>query len=196
MKDLFDDVSILDTGERSDFDYYPTPGFMTRSLAHFHPAIVGASVLEPCSGGDAITTILRREFGCRVATNDLDNRHLAQTCHDATAQSYWKNYAPAVDWVITNPPFNVALPILIYAVEHARVGVAFLLRKTFLEPTDDRGPWLQEHPPTRSIGEPRYDFRRNGKTDSVSCDWYLWEKTPDRSLPAFVIDYAAERRVR
>jgi hypothetical protein len=192
--DLFGDVSVIDTGERSDFDYYPTPAFMTRSLLHFHPAIIGARVLEPCSGGDAITTVLRG-VGCEVFTNDFDRRHPAMTHWNATSAEYWTTWAPRVDWVITNPPFNLAIDVLRHAVEHADVGVAFLLRKTFTEPTEDRGPWLQAHPPTRSIGEPRYPFRGSG-SDSVSCDWYLWERRPDRTLPPFVIDYVAERRIR
>jgi hypothetical protein len=193
--DLFDGVPIVDTGERSDFDYYPTPSFMVRSLLHFHPAIAKSIVLECCSGGDAITNVLRQEFGCTVHTNDLDPRQPAQSHGDATADVYWREHAPAVDWVVTNPPFNVAIWILRRAVAHARIGVAFLLRKTFLEPTDDRGPWLQEHPPTRIIGQPRYSFRGSG-SDSVSADWVIWERRPDRTLPPFVIDYVAERRVR
>jgi hypothetical protein len=68
------------------------------------------------------------------------------------------------------------------------------VRKTFLEPTHDRGPWLQEHPPVRSIGEPRYSFRGAG-SDSVSCDWYVW-KDKVAGLRPFEIDYVAERRVR
>lgn len=191
--DLFGDVSIIDTGERSDFDYYPTPGFMTRSLLHFHPAIGGSKVLEPCSGGDAITHVLRAA-NCEVVTNDFDPRHPAMTHADATTAAYWVT-APRVDWVITNPPFNLAIDILRHALEHADLGVAFLLRKTFLEPTDDRGPWLQAHPPTRAIGQPRYSFRGSG-SDSVSCDWCIWERRPDRSLPPFVIDHVAERRTR
>ena len=153
-------------------------------------------MLECSSGRGAISNILRDEADCTVYTNDIDPRHPAETHHDATIGKYWLQVAPPVAWVVSNLPFNIAIQILPLALMHASVGVAFLLRKTFLEPTEDRGPWLEAHPPTRGIGEPRYDFRRNGKTDSVSCDWYLWEKTPDRSLPPFVIDHGAERRTR
>lgn len=192
--DLFGDVSVADTGERNAFDYYPTPAFMTRSLLHFHSAIAGSRVLEPCCGGNAITNILKAA-GCTVYTNDIDPRHVdAETLLDATNPMYWAT-APRVDFVITNPPFNVALSILQLALAHADLGVVFLLRKTFLEPTEDRGPWLQSHPPTRAIGQPRYSFRGSG-SDSVSCDWYVWERRPDRTLPPIVIDHVAERRMR
>jgi hypothetical protein len=192
--DLFGDVTTVDNGERSDFDFYETPGFMTRSLLHFHPAIRGCRVLEPCSGRDAIASILR-QAGCEVFTNDLDPRQPAQTHYDATSADYWRNLTPAVDYVVSNTAFDVAFGILEHAIEHADIGVIFLLRKTFLEPTLERGPWLSAHPPTRCIGEPRYSFRGTG-SDSVSCDWMIWERRPDRSLRPFEIDFAAERRIR
>jgi hypothetical protein len=191
---LFGDVSLLDTGERSEFDYYPTPAWMTRSLLQFHPAIAGASVLEPCSGDGAIVRVLEAA-GCQVRTNDFDRRHPAETHWNAALAEYWQMWAPRVDWVITNPPFTIALDVLRPALERADLGVIMLLRKTFLEPTDDRGPWLQAHPPTRLIGQPRYSFRGTG-SDSVSCDWCIWERRPDRALAPMVIDYLADRRTR
>lgn len=193
MSDLFGGVSTLDTGDRSAFDFYPTPSWMTRSLLHFHPSISSARVLEPCSGDGAIVRVLEAA-GCSVLTNDIDTRHPAQTHHDATDPKYWASL-PYVEWVITNPPFNVALPILQLALSHATIGVAFLLRKTFLEPTEDRGPWLMEHPPARLIGQPRYSFRGKG-SDSVSCDWYVWLRHPGTWYDPFVIDHVAERRIR
>lgn len=190
--DLFGRVSLADDGERNAFDFYPTPAFMTRSLLHHHPGIAGSIVLEPCAGGGAIADVLRREFRCGVSEWDLDPRH-GQPIGDATSPAFWRSIL--CDFVVTNPPFNVALPILQHALEHASVGVAFLLRKTFLEPTEDRGPWLMAHPPTRIIGMPRYSFRGTG-SDSVSCDWMIWEKQRTVGLPAIVIDHVAERRVR
>jgi hypothetical protein len=193
--DLFGDVTTVDTGERSDFDFYETAAFQVRSLVHHHPAIRGARVLECCSGRDAIARVLRDEYGCTVFTNDIDTRHPAETHFDATQAWYWREHAPAVDFVVTNPAFNVAFPILVHAVQHASEGTIFLVRKTFLEPTEERGPWLQEHPPSRAIGLPRYSFRGKG-SDSVSADWFVWEKRPDRSLPPIVVDSDAERRTR
>jgi hypothetical protein len=190
--DLFGGVSIEDTGERNAFDYYPTPAWMTRSLLHFHPSIAGAVVLEPCSGDGAIVRVLEQDGGCAVLTNDIDTRHPAQTHHDATSAAYWSSL-PYVEWVVTNPPFNVAFAVLQQAQKVARVGVALLLRKTFLEPTDERGPWLAEHPPDRLIGQPRYSFRGKG-SDSVSCDWCLWLRHPGTWYDPIVIDHVAERR--
>lgn len=183
-RDLFGNRSTLDDGDRSDFDFYPTPGWMTRSLVHHMPAIYSASVLECASGDDAITEVLRDEFSCHVIiTNDIDKRHKAQMHFDATDELLWKclyNAGDGPEWVITNPPFNVAFKMLQHAVAHATIGVAFLLRKTFLKPTEERGEWLAAHPPTRIIGLPRHKFRAGSdSSDSVSCDWMIWERHPE-----------------
>lgn len=192
--DLFGDVAVTDSGLREDLDFYETPSWMTRSLLHFMREIRGGTrILECCSGRDAIANVMRRERGCQVLTNDVDPRHPAMTLCDATEASYWRDHAPrSIEWVVTNPPFNVAQQILEHAIQHAEVGVAFLLRKTFLEPTEDRGPWLQEHPPTMIIGQPRYSFRGKGN-DSVSCDWMIWQRNPPAESP-IIIDYVADAR--
>lgn len=83
---------------------------------------------------------------------------------------------PPVDWVVTNPPFAAAMPILQYAVAHARVGVALYLRLSFLEPTRACGPWLEAHPPTRVLVLPRHSFSGDGKTDSVTGAWMVWRR--------------------
>lgn len=194
--DLLGGVSREDTGVRSANDFYETPAWMTRSLLVFHPAILGASVLECCSGRDAITRVLRDEGGCRVWTNDIDTAQPAETHHDARLDAYWQA-APLVEYVVTNPTFESAFDILTRAAAHASRGVVFLLRKSFLEPTAERGPWLAAHPPTRVIGQPRHSFRGKG-SDSVASDWFIWERewAIDRTLPAFVVDHVAKTRTR
>ena len=182
---------------RAPLDFYETPAWMTRCLLHHHP-IVG-SVLECCSGRDAITRVLQ-EAGCAVTTNDINPDHPAQTHLDAAKRTpFWLSVGP-VDWVVTNPPFLQALPIIQNTLEHASFGVIMLLRKSFLEPTGvlgrpkpgDRGPWLEAHPPTGIIGLPRHSFRGTG-SDSQSCDWMVWDKRPE-ATPFIVIDHHAERR--
>ena len=195
--DLFGNVSTLDNGERSDFDFYETPAWMTRSLLTHHPVIRGKLVLECASGNDAITTVLRDEGGCTVLTNDIDRRHPAMTHHDATKEDFWKFITAdcPIEWVISNLPFNVAFPILEHAL-HYTARVAFLLRKTFLEPTDDRGPFLAQFPPQHIIGLPRHKFRQGVEsTDSVSCDWMIWNDKGGSARP-IIVDYGAKSRGR
>ena len=82
----------------------------------------------------------------------------------------------SIDWVITNPPFNLAYPMLLKSLLNVRVGVAFLLRLSFVEPTNERGDWLEKNPPTGRITLPRYSFTGDGRSDSVTAEWMIWYK--------------------
>jgi hypothetical protein len=192
--DLYGHVSDADTGVRQDFDFYETPAWMVRSLlAHHAVRQIATTVFEPCAGNGAIARVLE-QAGLITITNDLDTRQPTELHANAGEPAIWQHSRlQDIDWVISNLPFNIAFPILQQAVRCARVGVALLLRKTFTEPTKQRGAWLQEHPPSRQIALPRHSFRGQG-SDSVSTDWFIWEKNPDRSLAPFVIDVAAKTR--
>lgn len=206
MNDLFGSVSTADTGSRSDLDFYETPAWMTRSLLWKFPIPALPSrawpprLLEPCSGRDAITTVLRTA-GYKVRTNDIDPRHPSETHEDATSRAFWESLgAGEIDWTVTNPTFRNAIHVLKLAYEFSNLGVIMLLRKSFLEPTgdpmrpkpDDRGPWLASHPPTGIVGQPRHSFRGTG-SDSQSCDWMIWDKR--KGAPSFItVDFLAETR--
>lgn len=198
--DLFGKRRLVDTGERSAYDWYPTPSWATRSLVYYVPEIAQSLVLECASGDGAIADVLHREFGCGLLTNDIDHRHSATWNYDATSDLFWgtiedSQFHDKIDWIITNPPFNVAFEMLKPAIDHAVVGVAFLLRKTFLEPTEERGEWLSKHPPSRIIGLPRHSFRGDGN-DSVACDWMVWERHPKRYVYPIEIDHLAKSRTK
>lgn len=195
MLDLFGQMSTHDDGHRADLDFYETPRWAVSSLLYHHPAIADSRVLEPCSGRGAIADALK-QAGCDLLTNDLDDAQPSMLHYDATNETFWevmKSIGVQYDWVVTNPPFDCAFDLLKHALKHTRRGVAVLLRKTFLEPTLERGPWLAEHPPTRILGLPRIKFRGKG-TDSVSCDWMIWEHVRNLALSPVVIDAAAMTR--
>lgn len=155
-------------------DWYPTPSWATDMLAK--RVQMAGFVLECCSGDGAIAKALQRTTpkAHLVTTNDLDPKWEADQHGDATDSRWWD--AQTCNWVVTNPPFNVAPKIVPLAVTHAFNGVAMLLRLSYLEPCAGRGRWLVEHPPTRLIILPRISFTGDGKTDSVTCAWFVWER--------------------
>lgn len=191
--DLFARPSTEDTGVRNANDYYETPAWMVAALLQHHPIAADAVILEPCAGDGAIARALQASGRSRVMTNDLDRQHQTTLHLDATEELWSYGPIAMTDWVITNPPFNAAFPILEQAELLARVGVAMLLRKTFLEPTRDRGPWLSVHPPTHIIGLPRHRFRGKGQ-DSVSADWMIWRRRDRDVARPFIIDHQAKQR--
>ena len=97
--------------------------------------------------------------------------------HDATSQKYWDAWKSFdIGWTITNPLFNLASQIVPKAYAASSVGVAFLLRLSYLEPCVDRGNWLAQHPPNKLIIMPRISFTGDGKTDSATTAWFVWIK--------------------
>ncbi|OUL23825.1 hypothetical protein BV378_20645 [Nostoc sp. RF31YmG] len=160
-------AAITRKNTRRKNDAYFTPTSAVDTLLN-HIDITG-TLLEPCNGSGAISNRLK-EDGLSVITTDIaDNPQ-----DDATTHQYWQRQKP-YDWVVTNPPFDSASKILPKAYEYASVGVAFLLRLSYLEPCKDRGQWLAEHPP-KLIVLPRISFTGDGKVDSCTCAWMIWKK--------------------
>lgn len=131
--------------------------------------LISGTVLEPCHGKGAITRCFP---DCSVVTNDIDPACFADTCVDARVLT-----ANGVDWTVTNPPFSDAFEIL-QNFHRQRHRIAMLLRLSFLEPTVERAAWLAQNPPSGIIVLPRYSYTGNGKTDSVTSAWLLWNTPP------------------
>ncbi len=154
-------------------DFYPTHERVTQAL--LSREMIAGTICEPCAGEGHIVRVLESK-GLFVSPNDITWPH----GFDMTQPENWL----LRDWTITNPPFNKATPILQNAYEHSRIGVAFLLRLSYLEPCVDRARWLQLHPPTRVIIlNPRPKFRSdtNG-SDSVTTAWFVWRKSDNSQM--------------
>lgn len=159
---------------RRPMDFYETSKEAVDALVEhylrkeFHKE---ASILEPCSGDGALARALVLNGYEFVWRNDLDQTRVAHTHQDARTF----NFSSEAELAVTNPPFNQAFDILKNL--HPQVdAIALLLRLTFLEPTKDRGPWLAKNPPNKLIVLPRHSFTGDGKTDSVTCAWMIWDK--------------------
>lgn len=127
--------------ERTKHDFYETPTWQIAALRR--RVQISGAVLECCVGDVSLAKMLS---DCEVATNDIDPQRAADFHLDAAKTDSWKEF-PEVDWVVTNPPFNLAMPILKAAHAHAKFGVVFLLRLSFMEPTKEREQFLSETPP-------------------------------------------------
>jgi hypothetical protein len=138
-------------------------------------------ILEPCVGeANIVNAIWRKHPETIVWTWDIDPRHHAGVTCDAREDRWWAAHEAQdgrPDWVITNPPFSAAFDIIREAYEAATVGIAMLLRVTWLEPTKTgaRAAWLAEHPPTWELIMERYSFDGAGQ-DSATTAWFVWIK--------------------
>jgi hypothetical protein len=159
---------------RRKLDQYFTPVAATKILLAHVP--VTGTVVECCSGTNQIALPLWAH-GLSVLTNDVDPAMPAISQEDATQAQFWEGHQP--DWVISNPPFSCCHPIILHALQSARLGVAMLLRLSYAEPCNDRAELLTSRPPSLMV-LPRMSFTGDGKTDNVTCGWFIWDfQRPD-----------------
>lgn len=166
---------------RRPHDQYFTPASACEVLKRHWDGWKSADCLiEPCVGrGDIVDAFQFRPW----MTFDIDLAMVANAHADMTQPRSWRGIHSALGssncTVITNPPFSCASSIICNALMRD-YPVAALLRLSFLEPTKDRGPWLAENPPDLVIVLPRISFTGDGKTDSVTCAWMIWDKAIER----------------
>ncbi len=159
-------------------DFYETAPWQVDALVD-NLAELSGTVFCPCVGdGSLMRRLSDRLPDLRFVTNDIDTNREADFHFDATVRAHWHQAERLADWVIENPPFNVEIEILKHAFRFSRLGVVFMSRVSFAEPTKDRGPWLAQHPYQKRITLERHSFTGNGSTDSATTDWLVWAKIP------------------
>jgi hypothetical protein len=158
---------------RRQNDRYFTPREATLSLLNEISIHDYDMVLECCHGAGNITNVLNTHTNALVYYTEYEDN---MVLNDATKDYYWDVWkTKELNWVITNPPFNLAHQIVPKAFQNTLGGCAFLLRLSWLEPCKDRAEFLSEHPPNKVIVLPRISFTGDGKTDSTTCAWFVWE---------------------
>ncbi len=160
-------------------DAYQSAAWMTHFLLERTPVPFHGEIFEPCCGEGAISNAFKQR-GYKVLTADINPACNPDIVADYLESDYGDDWT---DWVVTNPPFSLAYPMLLKAIREARIGVAFLLRMSFQEPTEERGEWLEANPVTGRITLPRYSFTGNGKSDMVTTEWMIWLR--NKSIPQF-----------
>lgn len=165
-------------------DYYPTPPWATRAFmaevlrADASPHLF-ANVWEPACGEGHMAEVLR-EFSPNVIASDV---------HD-----YGRGYKvgsfvgdgldviprpPRCHWVITNPPFNLAVEFAQRAIREADVGVALLLRSAWSEGMERYRELFERNPPDLiaqycervPMVAGRYDPQASSAT---AYSWFVW----------------------
>jgi hypothetical protein len=93
----------------------------------------------------------------------------------------WAYEADSFDWVITNPPFNLAEEFINRSMKIARLGVAMLTRTVFIESVGRYEHLFKDNPPWRvaQFAErvPMVEGRLDREASTATAyAWLVWEK--------------------
>ncbi len=153
-------------------DFFPTPPWATRALCEYIIQPSG-NVIEPACGEGHMASPLAEYF---------DNVYLSDI-HDYGRGEIldYLNTPMSSDWMITNPPFNLALEFILKGLSESNIGVAVLLRTAFVESIGRYNKLFKDNPPTTvapfSERVPMLKGRLDRKAGTAaSYSWFIWER--------------------
>lgn len=159
-------------------DDFPTPPWATRALCWRLAArhsLSGCIVREPCANRGYMARPLGEFFGTVWASDIVDYSAGFPICDYVESQEF------AVDWTISNPPYKLAVQFIEKAILNSRVGVAMLLRGSFIEGQRRYIRLFRDNPPMIYHFAERVPMFR-GRVDPEASSpavysWYVWDKT-------------------
>lgn len=166
----------------SGADLYCTPPWVTRAVFE-HPCALGAhvhaikSVWEPACGLGHMADVVR-EYCPTVYASDVGDYGFGDVVDFIESSETPK----AVDLIITNPPFKLALEFALKAIDLAP-RVALLCRTQWLEGQERYDRLFSEKPPQRIVVfSERVTGMHAGKWDPnagggvQSYSWFIWDR--------------------
>lgn len=197
-------------------DDFPTQPWATRALCrHVLTGIdlTGKSAWDPACNRGHMTDPLGEYFSA-VFASDIHDYGL----QNAFQHDFLMPYTPrmlniptwGVDWIISNPPFRLAEQFIAQARSMATVGVAMIVRTSFLEGVGRYENLFSKNPPSivaqfsERVPMVKGRLTATGSTATSYC-WLVWRKgvtgtklvwiPPCRKKLERPEDYAAYREV-
>lgn len=176
-------------------DFFPTPPWGTRTFArHVLPVLwpwpdaCKASAWDPACGQGHMALALAEDFA-RVEASDIFDYGfggVSDFLHPDLAP-------PDADWIVTNPPFNLAEEFILKALKLARRGVAMLCRANFAEGQGRYTRLFSRRPPQiEAIFVDRLPMHRGrwviDGSSATAYAWFCWLNAPPH-------DWGAPRRM-
>lgn len=168
-------------------NYFPTPPWATRALLqHVIPDAEGVA-WEPACGEGHMARVLDEHFTL-VHASDVHDYGCGRVgsfvgSGPDVIPSPADTGFPSPDWIITNPPFSLAVEFAERGLGIAREGVALLVRTAWLEGIDrwERlfrdcppaivAPFVERVPMTLGRWDPDADT-------ATAYAWFVWRRTP------------------
>lgn len=169
-------------------EFFPTPPWASRAGAALIKRIDPAanSAWEPACGKGHMAEPLR-EYFAEVRASD---------CH-AYGYGEVKDFLfefgpPCVDWIITNPPFELAVQFALHGFTRARRGVALLLRTAWLESVERYSLFYESSwpltvlaPYAERVNMQLGYWSPNGST-ATAYAWFIFQPSSVRESPRIV----------
>lgn len=168
-------------------DYFPTPPWATRAL--LHDALPDEpwserSVWEPAAGEGHMTNVLKESVRivCSSDVHDYKRGYRIGSFvglgEDVAKKPFGKE---GPDWIITNPPFNLALEFAQRGLQDARCGVALLVRSVWAEGRERYESLFSKAPPSVIAQFAERVPMVAGRWDpqastATSYAWFIWLK--------------------
>lgn len=160
-------------------DDFPTPPWATRALIEHilnnDPSLKGQTCVEPACGRGYMAAALKEYFG-QVHSSDIHNYGYGFVSDFLLSDPDIK-----YDWLITNPPFNLAESFIRKGLSKVEVGLAVLVRTMFIEGVGRHTRLFSEKPPSIvaqfservPIVKGRLDANASSATGYA---WLVWKK--------------------
>lgn len=168
-------------------DFFPTPPWAARAggeLVRFLDP-EARTIWEPACGEGHMAAPLAESFDVFASDVHPFGYGAAADFMGHDVPDAWGGALP--DWIVTNPPFQVAGAFARLGLQRARRGVALLLRLAFLEggarygllygaePLTLCGVFAERVPMTLGRWDPK-------ASSATAYAWFLWRKGPSTSL--------------
>jgi hypothetical protein len=162
-------------------DYFPTPPWATRALFRYVLPEVGTgpigSVWEPACGEGHMAAVIEEFASAPVTASDVFDYGYGLAPLD------FLHYSPAArpEWIITNPPFNLACEFTLRALDLATEGVAMLARAQWIEGTARYRVLFRDRPPALYAPFVERVPMVKGRWDpeastATSYGWFIWRQ--------------------
>jgi len=173
-------MSSTNRPSRGGSDYYVTPvsAITTFLNAFLEYEQIGRRILDPCAGGDA-RHAMSYPAALKAFDRDCTTIDIRQDSRAMHKEDYLKmETAGLFDVIITNPPFNLAQPIIEKALRdvYDKGFVIMLLRLNYFGSKARKPFWDKQLPVYAFVHHKRIGFTDDGKTDSIEYMHCVWQK--------------------
>jgi hypothetical protein len=165
--------------KRAAADFYPTPPEVTWALLQELKLDPATKILEPACGAGHMAKEIEAA-GYSVESTDLFDRGYGEHGIDFTKQ----NDNRGCNWMITNPPFNEAVPFIEKAASLQLDGFALLLKSQFWH-AKKRLPIFEKYPPALVMPltwRPDFCLGARGNSPTMDTLWTIWKKGDARAV--------------